>query len=85
MYRNDRKLMTLLLDSVRGMSTKEAVEQLWQMGVIAKTTLEAIYISNEVDRRVRAGEKKTLAIEQLSNEMSCSYEKVRSIVYGKRS
>ena len=26
MYRNDRKLMTLLLDSVRGMSTKEAVE-----------------------------------------------------------
>lgn len=77
--------MTVLLDNVRGKSAKEAVEQLWNMGVIAKTQLEAIYISNEVNRRVRAGEKKTYAIEQLSNEMSCSYEKVRSIVYGKRS
>ena len=85
MYRNDRKLMTLLLDNVRGKSTIEAVEHLWKMGVIAKTPLEALYISNEVERRVRAGEKKTVAIEQLSTEMSCSYEKVRRIVYGRRS
>ena len=85
MCRNERKLMTLLLDNVRGKSTAEAVEKLWNMGVIAKIELEALYISNEVERRVRAGEKKTAAIEQLSSEMSCSYEKVRKIVYGRRS
>ncbi len=75
--------MTVLLDSVRGKSATGAVEQLWDMGVINRTSLEAIYISKEVDRRVRTGEKKTAAIAQLASEMACSYEKVRRVVYGK--
>lgn len=75
--------MTLLLDNVRGKSATGAVEQLWNMGVINRTSLEAIYISKEVERRVRAGERKTEAIAQLASEMVCSYEKVRRVVYGK--
>ena len=34
--------------------------------------------------RVRNGETKARAIEHLSKEMSCSYEKVRVVVYNKK-
>ena len=57
---------------------------MWNEGLLNRTALERLYIEREVGRRVRAGESKTKAIEQLSEELSCSFEKVRSAVYHKK-
>lgn len=79
----DRKLLTSVLLSVEHKSLPEAVAVMWQQGLLNRRAVERLYINNEVHRRVRAGEMKVRAIEQLSNEMSCSYEKVRAAVYSK--
>ncbi len=83
MNQNKRKLLISLLDQVRNQSLNEAVDTMWQQGLLNRVALERLYINNEVQRRVRAGEIKVRAIDQLSKEMNCSYEKVRAAVYDK--
>lgn len=84
MKQTERKLLISLLDQVRDKSLAEAVKTMWQQGLLNRVALERLYINNEVQRRVRAGEMKVRAIDQLSKEMSCSYEKVRAAVYDKQ-
>ena len=79
--RNRRKLLISLLDRIKHKNITAAVEQMWNEGLLNRTAIERLYIDSEVGRRVRAGESKTKAIEQLSNELNCSYEKVRAAVY----
>lgn len=81
---SERKLLISLLDRVQNKSLFEAVEAMWQLGLLNRVALERLYINNEVQRRVRAGEIKVRAIDQLSKEMNCSYEKVRAAVYNKQ-
>lgn len=83
MKHNEKKLIRSLLDKVYNKSLSEAVDIMWQQGLLNRVALERLYINNEVQRRVRAGEVKVRAIEQLSQEMSCSYEKIRAAVYNK--
>lgn len=80
----ERKLLISLLGIVQNKSLSEAVKMMWQQGLLNRTALERLYIGNEVQRRVRAGEVKVRAIDQLSREMNCSYEKVRAAVYNKQ-
>ena len=56
---------------------------MWQRGLLNRVAIERLYIQNEVNRRVRDGEAKMRAIEQISSELGCSYEKVRGVVYSK--
>jgi len=56
---------------------------MWDEGLLNRKALERLYIGKEVERRVRAGEMKVRAIEQLSEELGCSYEKIRAAVYQK--
>lgn len=84
MKQTERKLLISLLDQVRDKSLAEAVKTMWQQGLLNRVALERLYINNEVQRRVRAGEMKVRAIDQLSKEMNCSYEKVRAAVYDKQ-
>ena len=79
-----RKLLISLLNVVQNKSLSDAVKEMWQQGLLNKVALERLYINNEVQRRVRAGEIKVRAIDQLSKEMNCSYEKVRAAVYSKQ-
>lgn len=72
------------MDMVKNKSLSEAITTMWSRGLLNKVALERLYINNEVQRRVRAGEVKVRAIEQLSREMSCSYEKARAAVYRKQ-
>lgn len=81
---NKRKFLISLLDNIERTDISTAVEQMWNKGFLNRTALEKLYINNEIGRRVRAGENKTRAIEQLSEELSCSYEKVRAAVYQKK-
>lgn len=80
----ERKLLISLLNVVQNKSLSDAVKEMWQQGLLNKVALERLYINNEVQRRVRAGEIKVRAIDQLSKEMNCSYEKVRAAVYSKQ-
>lgn len=84
MKQTERKFLISLLERVQNKSLNEAVEAMWRQGLLNKVALERLYIHNEVQRRVRAGEVKVRAIDQLSKEMNCSYEKVRAAVYDKQ-
>ena len=81
---NKRKLLISLLNTIGHSNISTAVELMWDRGLLNQSALERLYIGNEIGRRVRAGESKTRAIEQLSEELSCSYEKVRAAVYHKK-
>lgn len=78
-----RKLLRSLLNKVQQRPIIEAVEVMWESNLLNKKALEKLYIDNEIERRVRAGEVKMRAMEQLSTELGCSFEKVRSAVYSK--
>ena len=81
---NKRKLLTALTNKIARASISEAIEQMWNDKLLDIKALERLYIGNEVERRVRAGEVKAKAMEQLSIELGCSYEKVRAAVYQKK-
>lgn len=68
MNQNERKLFISLLDRVQQKSPREAVEYMWQSGLVNRKAIERIYITSEVNRRVRLGESKCKAIEQVSKE-----------------
>ena len=76
-------MLTSLLSSVPSGNLHDAVNAMWQRGLLNRVAIERLYIQNEVNRRVRGGEAKMRAIEQLSSELGCSYEKVRGAVYSK--
>ena len=78
-----RKLIISLLNKVQAKTLSEAINLMWEHNLLNKRALEQLYIESEVARRVRAGEVKSRAMEQLSVELGCSYEKVRSAVYNK--
>ena len=80
---NKRKLLISLYDKIGRSNLPDAIEQMWNEGLLDKRALERLYIGTEIGRRVRAGEVKTQAIEQLSRELNCSYEKIRAAVYHK--
>ncbi len=83
MAQNQRKLITTLLNTLNKMPLHSAVESMWERGLLNEPAVERLYINHEVSRRVRNGEAKVRAIEQLSEELGCSYEKVRHAVYCK--
>lgn len=80
----ERKLLKSLLSGVQNKSLAEAVAIMWRQGLFDRVAVEKLYINNEVQRRVRDGEFKVKAIQQVSDEISCSYEKVRAAVYTKQ-
>lgn len=80
---NKRKLLIALCNKIEARTLSGAIEQMWNEGMLDRKALERLYIGAEIERRVRAGEAKTRAIEQLSEELNCSYEKVRTAVYRK--
>ncbi len=80
---NRRKLLNSLLRQIGHKNIGSAIEQMWNEGFLNQRALEQLYIGKEVEHRVRAGETKVRAIEQLAKELGCSYEKVRAVVYQK--
>ncbi len=81
--KNRQKLLGSLLGKIGGKSIGVAIEYMWNGGLLNQKALEQLYIKQEVERRVRVGESKVRAIEQLAQELGCSYEKVRAVVYKK--
>ena len=80
----ERKMLHSVLSGVQNKSLNEAVALMWQQGLFNRAAVERLYINAEVNRRVRAGELKVEALRHISNEIECSYEKVRAAVYSKK-
>ncbi len=83
MSAHEEKMLLMLLDKVRNKRLSEAVEMLWNEGLISPTALERLYINTEVERCVRAGKAKVQAIQQVAEKIPCSFEKARAAVYNK--
>jgi hypothetical protein len=78
-----QKFLTLLFKKLQRQCSEKALLQMWNEGLLNLKAIEKLYVCHEIERRVRDGEHKTKAMEQLADELSCSYEKIRAIVYGK--
>ncbi|MBP3551172.1 MAG: hypothetical protein J6J57_05960 [Alistipes sp.] len=80
---NRQKFVTQLFRKLKQQCPESVLLQMWNEGLLDKKAVEKLYIISEIERRVRNGEIKTKVMEHLSNELSCSYEKIRGIVYHK--
>lgn len=80
---NRQKFVTQLFRKLKQQCPESVLLQMWNEGLLDKKAVEKLYIISEIERRVRNGEIKTKVMGHLSNELNCSYEKIRGIVYHK--
>lgn len=78
------KLLTPLLDSVGGMSGTETLKMMIREGLVDRRAAEALYARSEVERMIRRGTGRCRAMEYVAEELCCSYEKVRAMIYASR-
>ena len=79
--KESEKIIRVVARTIKDESAYKVVSALWDMGLLNRVNAERLYISREVERRVRDGEMKQRAIELVAREMNCSFEKVRAVVY----
>lgn len=79
--KESEKIIRVVARTLKDESAYRVVSALWDMGLLNRVYAERLYISREVERRVRDGEMKQRAIELVAREMNCSFEKVRAVVY----
>ena len=79
--KESEKIIRVVARALKDESAYRVVSALWDMGLLNRVYAERLYISREVERRVRDGEMKQRAIELVAREMNCSFEKVRAVVY----
>ena len=79
--KESEKIIRVVARALKDESAYRVVSALGDMGLLNRVYAERLYISREVERRVRDGEMKQRAIELVAAEMNCSFEKVRAVVY----
>ena len=79
--KESEKIIRVVARTLKDESAYRVVSALWDMGLLNRVYAERLYISREVERRVRDGEMKQRALELVAREMNCSFEKVRAVVY----
>ena len=81
----ERRIVAPLLDEAAAIGGGEAVVRwLWREGLLDIRGAERRAICREVDRRVRRGQGRCRAMDEVADRYGCSYEKVRAAVYAKR-
>lgn len=81
MTRHDEMLAETALREVKGLTTAEAVQRLFELGLISRRNCERQAIRNEVRRLEREGVSRCGALEAAAGKYCCSYEKARSAFY----
>lgn len=81
MTRHDEILAETALREVRGMTARQAVMRLFELGLISRRGCEQRAICNEVERLEGQGMARCEAFEAAARKLCCSYEKVRSAFY----
>ena len=72
MTRHDELLAEAVLREVRGLTTRQAVLRLFELGLVSRRGCEQCAIRDEIGRLEREG---------MSRCEACSYEKVRNAFY----
>ena len=80
-YRDE--LVTHVVRAVDGMSSAEAVEFLWNRGLLDRRGVEAEVAREEMERLTREGMPRCRAMEEIAERLCCSYEKIRGFIYSK--
>ena len=81
MTQREQKMVYPLYNLVRGKRASEVVDYLWREGLLNRVAVERRYFAHEIERQLREGEVKSVAMAQLACEARCSYEKVRHAIY----
>ena len=82
--RPESRIWDAVAEAVGGMSGGEAFDYLRRSGLIGRREAEAFYIRRRVGELV-SGERmpRCRAMEKTADEMCCSYEKVKGLIYRK--
>ena len=83
MTRHDEILAETALREVRGLTARQAVLRLFELGLVSRRGCEQRAICDEVERLERQGMARCEAFEAAAQKLCCSYEKVRGAFYNK--
>ncbi len=77
------RLLRFLVEETEGLGREEALERLFELGVVGAKRCEQALLRREVGRLVEAGRGRCEAMEEVAERCACSYGKVREAVYYK--
>ena len=81
--RHKKRLAAILLREIGGLEGEQAVERLFELGLVSRRGCEQRAICDEVERLERQGMARCEAFEAAAQKLCCSYEKVRGAFYNK--
>lgn len=81
MTQHDKLLAEAVLREVRGLTLRQGVVRLFEMGFISRRACERQAVGNEVTRLEREGITRCDALEAAARRICCSYEKARNLFY----
>lgn len=81
MTRHDELLAEAVLREVRGLTTRQAVLRLFELGLVSRRGCEQRAIRDEIGRLEKEGMSRCEAFEVTAGKFCCSYEKVRNTFY----
>lgn len=81
MTRHDELLAEAVLREVRGLTTRQAVLRLFELGLVSRRGCEQRAIRDEIERLEAEGMPRCEAFEAAARRLCCSYEKVRNAFY----
>lgn len=81
MTRHDELLAEAVLREVRGLTTRQAVLRLFELGLVSRRGCEQRAIRDEIGRLEKEGMFRCEAFEVTAGKFCCSYEKVRNAFY----
>ena len=81
MTRHDELLAEAVLREVRGLTTRQAVLRLFELGLVNLRVCEQRAVRNEIERLGAEGVPRCEAMHATAELFCCSYEKIRSYYY----
>ncbi|WP_298032327.1 hypothetical protein [uncultured Alistipes sp.] len=81
MTQHEKRLAGVLLRELRGLKGGQAVERLFELGLVNLRTCEQRAVRGEIERLAGQGIPRCEAMHITADKFCCSYEKVRSYYY----
>lgn len=78
------QLLRPLTASAGELNGRQMLKLMLDEGLVDRRAAEALYARAEVERMMRNGTARCRAMEYVAEELCCSYEKVRAIIYARR-
>ena len=81
MTRHDELLAEAVLREVRGLTTRQAVLRLFELGLVNLRLCEQRAVRGEIERLAAEGVPRCEAMHATAELFCCSYEKIRNYYY----